>query len=227
PDGIEIKENKDENGVPKDGVAFHPYHTSKDLVAIIVFLMIFSFVVFFAPEMGGYFLEHANFEPANTMATPEHIAPVWYFTPYYAILRAVPDKLLGVIAMGLSIVVLFFLPWLDRCKVKSIRYRSWTWKLALVLFAISFVALGYLGALAPSPGRTLAAQIFSVIYFGFFIFMPFYTKKEKTKRVPDRVKYETVTVHGAGEAKSAVAFGEVDKARMEGGQAGKAEVAAK
>ena len=118
PDGIDIKKHKDENGKPLDGVAFHPYHTSKDLVGIIVFLMIFSAVVFFAPDMGGMFLEHANFEPANMTATPEHIAPVWYYTPYYAILRAVPDKLWGFILFGLSVLLPVFLPWLDRCRVR-------------------------------------------------------------------------------------------------------------
>ena len=137
PDGIEIKKHKGADGVPLDGVAFHPYHTSKDLVAIIIFLMIFSCVVFFAPEMGGYFLEHANFEPANMTATPEHIAPVWYFTPFYAILRAVPDKLWGFILFGLSVVLPVFLPWLDRARVKSIRYRGWIYKSALTVFVIT------------------------------------------------------------------------------------------
>jgi ubiquinol-cytochrome c reductase cytochrome b subunit len=189
PDGIEIKEKKGPDGVPLDGVAFHPYHTSKDLVAIIVFLMFFSAVVFFAPDMGGYFLEHANFEPANTMATPEHIAPVWYFTPFYAILRAVPDKLWGAILMGAAVLLPLFLPWLDRSRVKSIRYRGWIYRLALTLFAISFVTLGWLG-LQPADGVfVLLAQIFSVIYFGFFLLMPYYTTIDKTKPVPDRVVY--------------------------------------
>jgi ubiquinol-cytochrome c reductase cytochrome b subunit len=214
PEGVEIKKYKNEKGQPLDGIPFHPYYTVKDLVGVVVFLFFCSIVIFFIPEMGGYFLEHANFEPADPMKTPEHIAPVWYFTPYYAILRAVPDKLGGVIAMGASIGLLFLLPWLDRCKVKSIRYRSWTWKLALLLFVISFLVLGYLGALPPSDGRTLAAQIFTVVYFGFFLLMPLYTRNEKTKPVPDRVTFQTVTVDSAGEAKSAVPFGEVDKARM-------------
>jgi ubiquinol-cytochrome c reductase cytochrome b subunit len=214
PEGVEIKKYMNDKGQPIDGIPFHPYYTVKDLVGIIIFLFFFSIVVFFMPEMGGYFLEHPNFEPADPMKTPIHIAPVWYFTPYYAILRAVPDKLLGVIAMGGSIAVLFLLPWLDRCPVKSIRYRSFTWKVALTLFAISFLVLGYLGALPPSTGRTTVAQIFSVVYFGFFLAMPFYTKGEKTKPVPDRVVFTTVTVDNAGEAKSAVPFGEVDKARM-------------
>ena len=189
PDGIEIKKNKGPDGIPVDGVAFHPYLTSKDLVAINIFLIAFCSVVFFAPEMGGYFLEHANFEPANSLKTPEHIAPVWYFTPFYAILRAVPDKLGGVALMGGAIVVLFFLPWLDRCEVKSIRYRGWTYKFALACFAVSFVALGWLGLLPAEGIYTLLARIFTIIYFGFFLLMPFYTAREKTKPVPDRVVY--------------------------------------
>jgi len=187
PDGIEIKEYKDASGKPIDGVAFHPYHTSKDLVIIVVFLILFSAVIFFAPDMGGYFLEHANFEPANPLVTPEHIAPVWYFTPFYAILRAVPDKLLGVVLMGGAVLLPFFLPWLDRCRVKSIRYRSWTYKLALALFAISFVALGYLGLQPATTGYVNAARLFAVVYFAYFLLMPFYTAKEKTKPVPNRV----------------------------------------
>jgi len=187
PDGIEIKELKDSDGVPLDGVPFHPFHTSKDLVIIIVFLILFSAVVFFAPEMRGYFLEHANFEPADSLQTPEHIAPVWYFTPFYAMLRAVPSKLGGVLLMGLAILLPIFLPWLDKCKVKSIRYRGLTFKIALALFTISFIVLGYLG-LQPATGVfTLLARVFSAIYIAFFVFMPFYTKHEKTKPVPERV----------------------------------------
>jgi len=189
PDGIEIKDNKGPDGIPLDGVAFHPYHTSKDLVAIIIFLMIFSFVMFFAPEMGGYFLEYANFEPANLKATPEHIAPVWYFTPFYAILRAVPDKLWGAILMAGSVLLPVFLPWLDRARVKSIRYRGWIYKMALGLFVISFIVLGWLG-MQPAEGiYVLMARIFAVIYFGFFLLMPYYTTIDKTKPVPDRVVY--------------------------------------
>ena len=189
PDGIEVKENKDENGIPVDGVAFHPYYTVKDLVAIIIFLILFAGVVFFAPEMGGYFLEHANFEPANALKTPEHIAPIWYFTPFYAILRAVPSKLGGVLLMGFAVVLLFFLPWLDRCKVKSIRYRGWTFKLALGVFAVSFVVLGILGTLPAVDLYTDLARIFTALYFAFFLLMPFYTSREQTKPVPDRVVY--------------------------------------
>ena len=189
PDGIEIKERKGPDGVPLDGVAFHPYYTSKDLVAIIVFLMIFLAVVFFAPEMGGYFLEHANFDPANTIVTPEHIAPVWYFTPFYAILRAVPDKLGGVILMIAAVLLPLFLPWLDRAKVKSIRYRGWIYKLALTLFVISFVLLGWLGTQPASGTYVLMARIAAVVYFGFFLVMPYYTRIDKTKPVPQRVTY--------------------------------------
>jgi ubiquinol-cytochrome c reductase cytochrome b subunit len=189
PDGIEIKEHKGADGIPLDGIAFHPYYTAKDLVAIVVFMAAFLAVVFFAPEMGGYFLEHANFEPANQLQTPEHIAPIWYFTPFYAILRAVPSKGLGAFLMAMAIVVLFFLPWLDRCKVKSIKYRGWTYKLALTVFAVSFLALGYLGLQpAVEPYKTLSG-VFTALYFAFFIFMPIYTRFEKTKPVPERVEY--------------------------------------
>jgi len=188
PDGIEIKKNKDpETGIPKDGIPFHPYYTVKDIVGIAVFLIIFSLVIFYAPEMGGYFLEKNNFFPADPMKTPEHIEPLWYFTPFYAILRAVPDKFLGVVAMGAAIMVLFFLPWLDRSSVKSIRYKGWIFKSALALFVISFFALGYLGMQPPTPTKTLFAQIFSLIYFAFFLLMPWYSKWDKTKPEPERV----------------------------------------
>ena len=187
PDGIEIKEYKDQHGIPIDGVAFHPYHTSKDLVAIIIFLMIFSVVVFFAPDMGGYFLEYSNFEKANPMATPEHIVPSWYFTPFYALLRAVPDKLGGAILMVLAVILPLFLPWLDRAKVKSIRYRGWIYKMALSLLVLSFIPLGVLGVLPAEGIYVLLARISALFYFAFFILMPYYTKIDKTKPVPDRV----------------------------------------
>ena len=187
PDGIEIKEYKDANGKPIDGVAFHPYHTSKDLVIIIIFLIAFSAVVFFAPDMGGYFLEHANFEPADPLKTPAHIAPVWYFTPFYAMLRAVPDKLLGVVFMASAVLLPFFLPWLDLCRVKSIRYRSWIYKIALVVFAVSFLTLGYLGTRFPSASVVVLCRIFTTLYFAFFVLLPFYSRIEKTKPVPTRV----------------------------------------
>ncbi|MEM1262309.1 MAG: cytochrome bc complex cytochrome b subunit [Pseudomonadota bacterium] len=189
PDGIEIKQNKNADGNPVDGVTFWPFHTSKDLVAIIVFLAAFSAVVFFAPEMGGYFLEHANFDPADPLVTPEHIAPVWYFTPFYAILRAVPDKLLGVIMMGAAVLLPLFLPWLDRARVKSIRYRGILYKAALAIFVISFIVLGYLGVQPATDLYTLMARIFTVLYFAFFLLMPWYTSIDKTKPVPDRVVY--------------------------------------
>ncbi|MBM7061600.1 cytochrome bc complex cytochrome b subunit [Pseudomonas sp. UL073] len=187
PDGVDIKKKKDENGVPLDGIAFHPYYTVKDIVGVVVFLFVFCAIVFFFPEMGGYFLEKPNFEQANPFKTPEHIAPVWYFTPFYAILRAVPDKLLGVIAMGAAIAVLFVLPWLDRSPVKSMRYKGWLSKIWLLVFCVSFVILGVLGVLAPTPERTLLSQVCTVLYFAYFILMPFYTRMEKTKPVPERV----------------------------------------
>jgi ubiquinol-cytochrome c reductase cytochrome b subunit len=188
PDGIEIKKNKDpKTGIPKDGIPFHPYYTVKDIVGIAVFFILFAYVIFYMPEMGGKFLEYNNFFPADPMTTPEHIEPLWYFTPFYAILRAVPDKFLGVVAMGAAIVILFFLPWLDRSKVKSIRYKGWIFKLALALFVISFFGLGYLGMEPPTPTKTFFAQLFSLIYFGFFLLMPWYSKMDPTKPVPERV----------------------------------------
>jgi len=194
PDGIEIKKNKDKNGIPRDGIPFHPYYTVHDIFGVAVFLFVFCTVIFFFPEMGGYFLEHANFEEANNLKTPEHIAPVWYFTPFYAMLRAVTQPFLGLdakfwglVVMGGAIAILFVLPWLDRSKVKSIRYKGWISKVALAIFIVSFVILGYLGAIASTPGRTVAAQIFTLLYFAYFLLMPFYTRMEKTKPVPERV----------------------------------------
>lgn len=187
PDGIEIKEHKGPDGVPLDGIPFHPYYTVKDLFGAGMFMLIFAFVLFYAPEFGGLFLEHDNFVPANPLVTPEHIKPVWYFTPFYAILRAIPDKLIGVLAMGGAIVVMFFLPWLDRSPVKSIRYRGWISKLALAVFVVAFIGLGYLGSQSGSTLQTLIAQILTVVYFAFFLLMPWYTKIDKTKPVPDRV----------------------------------------
>lgn len=190
PDGVEIKKNKGADGKPVDGIPFHPYYTVKDIVGVIVFLFIFSLVIFYMPEMGGWFLEKDNFIPSDPLKTPEHIVPLWYFTPFYAILRAVPDKLMGVMAMGGAIVFLFLLPWLDRSPVKSIRYRGPLFKTALTLFIISFVALGYLGTQPATPAFTMAARVFSVIYFAFFIFMPIFTKLDKTKPVPERVTFQ-------------------------------------
>ena len=191
PDGIEIKKHKDANGRPLDGIPFHPYYTVKDGVGAVGFLMIFCAIVFFAPDMGGYFLEYNNFVPANPMKTPEHIAPVWYFTPYYAILRAVPplfgSQFPGVVAMGVATVIFFFLPWLDRGKVRSIRYSGPIYKTFLALFVISFVGLGWLGLMPATPTYTLISRILAVVYFAFFLLMPWYTRIDKCKPEPDRV----------------------------------------
>jgi ubiquinol-cytochrome c reductase cytochrome b subunit len=194
PDGVEIKKYKDANGVPLDGIPFHPYYTVKDIVGVTVFLIFFSLVVFYAPEMKvpgtqGLFLEGANFIPADPLKTPEHIAPVWYFTPFYAILRAVPSQFGGVVAMGLATMLFFFLPWLDRSPVKSIRYRGWKYKTALTAFVISFLALGWLGLQVATPLYTWLARFFAVVYFAFFLLMPFYTSTDNDKPVPDRVRY--------------------------------------
>jgi len=235
PDGIEIKKNKDPvTHIPRDGIPFHPYYSVKDLVGTIVFLMVFFAIVFFAPEMGGYFLEYNNFIPADPMVTPSHIAPVWYFTPFYSMLRATNDdlkwvimfgvvagellwlirshahvllklvtfigasllvvaiyfldaQLWGVVLMGLGTMIMFLLPWLDRSPVKSIRYKGPIFKSALALFVISFLVLGYLGMLAPTEAGTIMSQIFTIIYFLFFILMPWYSKIDKCKPEPERV----------------------------------------
>jgi ubiquinol-cytochrome c reductase cytochrome b subunit len=159
----------------------------KDIVGVAVFLAIFSFVVFFAPEMGGWFLEPDNFMPADPLKTPEHIVPLWYFTPFYAILRAVPDKFGGVLAMGFAIFLLFLLPWLDRSPVKSIRYRGLLFRSALAIFVVSFIALGWLGTQPPTPLLAFFARVFAVLYFAFFLLMPIYTRLDQTRPVPDRV----------------------------------------
>jgi ubiquinol-cytochrome c reductase cytochrome b subunit len=184
PDGIEIKANCDENGIPLDGIPFHPYYTIKDLFVSSVFLIVFALIVFYMPEMGGYFLEHPNFEPANPMKTPEHIAPVWYFTPFYSILRAVPDKLGGVIAMGAAISVLFALPWFDRCPVRSIRYRGDIYKVSLLMFVICFVGLGILGTMPVTEVATNFARLFAIGYFGYFLALPLYSGSEKVRSIP-------------------------------------------
>jgi len=240
PDGIEIKKNKDANGIPKDGVPFHPYYTVHDTLAVIVFLIIFTAVIFFAPELKGWFLEHDNFMPANVLQTPPEIKPLWYLTPFYSIPRATTSnmlyvlmavdvawvvlviatvrkqmmkiaaivigavillglnvleaKLWGVILMVGSLAVYFVLPWIDRSPVKSIRYRGWKYKLALTLFALSFVLLGYLGVRPPNSvdlflfKNVIFAQTFTVIYFLFFVLMPWYTSWDKTKPEPERVR---------------------------------------
>ena len=187
PDGIEIKDNKGADGIPLDGVPFHPYYTVKDIVGVVVFLIIFCAVVFFQPEMGGYFLEANNFIPADPLKTPEHIAPLWYFTPFYAILRAIPSQFGGVVAMGAAVLLFCLLPWLDRSPVKSIRYRGWNYKIALALFTVSFIVLGWLGLQPATTAYTWIARLFTLIYFLFFLLMPFYTASDKDKPVPDRV----------------------------------------
>ena len=217
PDGVEIKAKKDKKtGIPLDGIPFHPYYTVKDLVGVVVFLIVFVAIIAFAPEMGGYFLEANNFVPADALKTPAHIAPVWYFTPYYSILRAVPpfpgigffgippSKFPGVVAMGLSVLSFALLPWLDRSPVKSIRYRGTPYKSWLTAFVVSFLVLGYLGTvpsnvwgqfaanmpiIGGADRATVVARIFTIIYFAFFILMPWFTSLDKTKPVPERVTY--------------------------------------
>ena len=207
PDGIEIKQSKDKKtGIPLDGIPFHPYYTVKDIMGLTVFLLVFAFIIFFAPEMNGYFLEANNFIPADPLVTPAHIAPVWYFTPFYSILRAVPpilnSQFPGVAAMGLAVLIFFFVPWLDKSNVKSIRYKGALYKKWLTAFVLSFIVLGYLGtvpsnvwgqfsSILPIIGgtdiATVVARIFTVIYFAFFFLMPIYSKKDKTIPVPKRV----------------------------------------
>jgi ubiquinol-cytochrome c reductase cytochrome b subunit len=214
PDGIEIKKQpKDpKTGLPLDGIYSHPYYSVKDIVGVVVFLAVFSTIVFFVPEMGGYFLEHNNFIPADPLKTPEHIAPVWYFTPFYAMLRAVPSEILpilpatqfyGVVVMGAAVVILFALPWLDRGAVKSVRYRGWRYKAWLAAFVVAFLILGYLGVVpvtvwgqvpagVPLIGgvdvATVMARVLTVVYFLFFLLMPWYTSRDVTKPVPERVR---------------------------------------
>jgi ubiquinol-cytochrome c reductase cytochrome b subunit len=201
PDGIEIKNNKDANGIPLDGIPFHPYYTVHDLVGIVVFLFVFCFVIFFMPEMGGYFLEHANFEEANNLKTPEHIAPVWYFTPFYSMLRAVTypflgldAKMWGMVVMGLAIAILFVVPWLDRSPVKSMRYKGWYSRITLLFFVVAFIILGVLGTKLATGPRTALAQICTVYYFVFFLAMPWYTRKEVTTTPPQRVTGRFITI---------------------------------
>jgi ubiquinol-cytochrome c reductase cytochrome b subunit len=191
PDGIEIKENKDKDGIPKDGIPFHPYFTIKDSMVVVGFIWIMCAVIFYAPALNGYFLEHANFVEANPLKTPEHIAPVWYLTPFYSVLRAIPpmfgSQFPGVLAMFAAILIFFALPWLDRSPVKSIRYRSPIYKWALGIFVVSFVMLGWLGLKPVTPTYALLGRIATALYFAYFILMPWYTSIGKTKEVPTRV----------------------------------------
>jgi ubiquinol-cytochrome c reductase cytochrome b subunit len=205
PDGIEIKEKKDENGIPLDSVPFHPYYTVKDIVGVVVFFALFSIVVFFMPEGGGFFLEYNNFFPADPLKTPPHIAPVWYFTPFYSMLRAmvwnffwIPAKLWGVIAMGTGVLILAFLPWLDRAPVKSIRYRGPIFKTLLAIFVFAFLVLGFLGTKVPGYcffgipllNGDIIARILTFYYFLFFFTMPFWSKIDKCKPVPERLTWK-------------------------------------
>ena len=237
PDGVEIKAKKDAQGRPLDGIPFHPYYTVHDILGVSVFLFLFSAVVFFAPEMGGYFLEYNNFIPADPLKTPAHIAPVWYFTPYYSMLRATTDpmvnvfvvltavgaavtlllgglgrnakigvavaaivfigllkafdaKFWGVVVMGGAVIIMFFLPWLDNSPVKSIRYKPGWHKIMYAVFAANMVILGYLGIKPPSDAGTLASQIGTVFYFGFFMLMPWWSRIGEFKPVPDRVTFQ-------------------------------------
>ena len=195
PDGIDVKANVDEEGKPLDSVPFHPYYTiGHDLPAIVIFLFVFCAVMFFYPDGGGYLIEHPNYEPADPLKTPELIAPVWYYTPFYSMLRActfplfgMTAKFWGLVVMAGAIAIPFVLPWLDRSPVKSIRYKGLGSKVFLTLFVISFFILGYLGTVHPTPMKTALAQLCTGIYFAYFLLMPWYTSVEKTKPVPERV----------------------------------------
>ena len=210
PDGVEIKKGPKGNRwdalKPADGIPFHPYYTVKDLFGVGFFLLIAAFIVFFAPTMGGWFLEHDNFIPANNLATPAHIKPVWYFTPFYAILRMIPSffgtAVWGVLAMFGAIALLFALPWIDAGQVRSVRYRGTGFKVALGLFALSFILLGAVGAGVTAEvipewfgdvdvtlWENLFGRLWTLVYFGYFVFLWFYTRLgwEKTKPVPERV----------------------------------------
>lgn len=236
PDGVEIKAKKNTDGIPLDGIPFHPYYTIHDILGIAGFLIVFCAIVFFAPELGGYFLEFNNFIPADPLVTPPHIAPVWYFTPFYSMLRAVTDvftwvmvagagigavavlrsnlsmvmkaggiaalvvlaitfrvfdaKFWGVVAMGAGVVILFFLPWLDKSPVKSIRYRPMWQKLLYAVFVINFFILGYLGVLPPFPFGQAYSLVGTVFYFAFFALMPLWSTIGQFKPVPDRVTFK-------------------------------------
>jgi ubiquinol-cytochrome c reductase cytochrome b subunit len=235
PDGIEIKAKKDATGKPLDGIPFHPYYTVHDIMGVGFFLMVFSAIVFFAPEMGGYFLEANNFIPADPLQTPLHIAPVWYFTPFYSMLRAITTEMVyvlmacvgvaglfgalalkgqgklvalgaaaavigamlvtdakfwGVIIMGAAVVILFFLPWLDYSPVKSIRYRPSWHKVVYAIFVVNFLVLGYLGIQPPSPVFERISQAGTLLYFGFFLLMPWWSQQGEFKPEPDRVHFQ-------------------------------------
>jgi ubiquinol-cytochrome c reductase cytochrome b subunit len=236
PDGVEIKATKDARGIPLDGIPFHPYYTVHDILGVAVFLFIFSAILFFAPEFGGYFLEYNNFIPADPLKTPAHIAPVWYFTPYYSMLRATTDlmvnvlvaivaigallgvlrgrfggaakiallggaivliallkvfdaKFWGVVVMGAAVIVLFFLPWLDHSPAKSIRYRPGWHKVVYGVFVVFFLVLGYLGSQPPSEVGNYLSQVGTLVYFGFFLLMPWWSQLGTFKPVPERITF--------------------------------------
>jgi ubiquinol-cytochrome c reductase cytochrome b subunit len=202
PDGIEIKKSKGPDGIPLDGVPFHPYYTIyHDLPGVVLFLIVFCAIVFFAPEMGGYFLEVANFQEADSLKTPEHVQPVWYYTPFYSMLRAVTwtgfgidAKFWGMLVMFSAIAILFVLPWLDKSSVRSMRYKGWYSRIALLMFVVSFIILGVLGTQAVSPVKTQLAQIMTVIYFLYFLLMPFYTRAERASEPPERVTDRWISI---------------------------------
>jgi ubiquinol-cytochrome c reductase cytochrome b subunit len=187
PEGVDIEEYIDDDGVPLDSVPFFPYKVLSAMPAIGVFGLVFCLIMFFFPEGGGYFLELANFEEANPLVTPEHIAPVWYYSPFYTMLRAVPDPLGGLIVMAAAVAILFVVPWLDRSNVASIRYKGILSKIAIVLFIVSFVTLGYLGTVTVTETGKVMSVICTLMYFAFFLLMPIYTSIEKTYEVPDRL----------------------------------------
>ena len=191
PDGIEIKEKLGANGKPLDGIPFHPYYTIKDMVGVGVLSVLFALVVFYVPTFGGYFLEPANFGPANPISTPPEITPAWYFTPYYAILRAVPNQRLGALLLLLAVVAYLFLPWLDRSPVKSMRYRGWISRVFLGIFVVSFLGLMYAGLNPPQGIYVTIGRICTVLYFAYFVLMPWYSRPsvDRVKPVPDRLTY--------------------------------------
>jgi ubiquinol-cytochrome c reductase cytochrome b subunit len=189
PDGIEIKDHLGPDGHPIDGIPFHPYYTVKDLVGVGAFLVLFAIVVFFVPTFGGYLLEPANFEMANPLSTPPEITPSWYLTPYYAILRGIPNQRLGALLLLLAILAYFFLPWLDRSPVKSMRYKGWISRTFLTVFVLSFLGLIYAGQHGVEPIYVLIGRVCTVLYFAYFVLMPWYTRIERVKPLPDRLRF--------------------------------------
>lgn len=187
PEGIEISKTLDVNGKPLDGVPFHPYYTTKDFFAFSVFLTLFFIVVFFLPTMNGYFIEAINSVPADPLNTPDHINPLWYMAPFYAILRAIPNKSFGIFLMIIALLLPFLLPWLDRSPVRSMRYKGFGSRISLWLFVLSFCTLGYLGTKPLTPWTLIGSRVSIIFYFGYFLLMPLYTQKEKYSEVPARI----------------------------------------